>query len=158
MKSLTALLVAMVAILSVPVYAASPSRAGIDHPTAGFSSRGRGVRDYGYGIIFLPRRYQPFWGNFCSNPPFGVAIESLYYCYPGYYWDYGPPYYWTGYDMGTSSAPETVSDGLTEAACGSWTWLTKQRRYEWVQSACTTVDPSNSQNPDGASQHEGPSQ
>jgi hypothetical protein len=160
MKSLIALLAAMAAILSVPAYAAPPSRAGIDHRTGGFAAPGRGLHGYGYGygIIFLPRMYQPFWGDFCSNPPFGVAIDPLYYCYPGYYWDYGPPYYWTGYDMRTSYAPEAASYGPTEVACGSWKWPTKQRRYEWVQSACTTADPSDSQNPDGASQHQGPSQ
>jgi len=157
MKLLITLLAGTAAILSVPTYAAPPSHARIDHRSSGFVGRSLGVHGYGYGIIFLPRRYQPFWGDFCSNPPFGVAIDPLYYCYPGYYWDYGPPYYWTESDV-RSSIPEAASDGPTEATCSSWKWLTKQRRYEWVQSACSTADQSNSPNPNGDSQHRGPSQ
>lgn len=135
MRSLIALAVA--AALSTSAYAAPHSHAGVAHGLGGPGARA--VNGYRNRIIYFPRRYQPFWGDYCSNPPFGVPFDPLYYCYPGYYWDYGPPYYWVGYDASTSLP--AASNQTAEPACGSWKWLTEEKRYAWVESACASTEP-----------------
>lgn len=135
MRSLIALATAVA--LSTSAYAAPHSHAGTAHGLGGLGARA--VDGYRNRAIYFPRRYQPFWGDYCSNPPFGVLIDPLYYCYPGFYWDYGPPYYWMGYDANTSLPVD--SNQTSAAAYGSWKWLTEEKRYAWVGSACTATEP-----------------
>jgi hypothetical protein len=133
-RSLIALAVATA--LSTSDFAAARDDGGIAHRLGGLGAQA--ARSNRYGMIYFPREYQPFWGDYCSNPPFGVPFDPLYYCYPGYYWDYGPPYYWMGYDASTSLP--VASNLTTDVACGSWKWLTKERRYEWQKLACVGTE------------------
>ena len=92
----------------------------------------------------IGRSYYPFWGGFCSNSPLGPLVNpQWYYCYPGYAWDYGEPYYWASYLPDDSLVPSTDLEAAAAAnSCGDWVWDSQQKKYSWDEKACQPAAPS----------------
>ena len=91
----------------------------------------------------IGRSYYPFWGGFCSNAPLGPLVNpQWYYCYPGYDWDYGEPYYWASYLPDDTIVPSTDLEGTATAnTCGDWVWHPEQKKYSWDDQVCPLTVP-----------------
>jgi hypothetical protein len=128
---------AAVAILATPALAA-PNRASMARQFPQL----RGARMPVFRVI--GRFYYPFWGGFCSNAPLGPLINpQWYYCYPGYAWDYGQPYYWAYYSSNDTLVASLDPESTTNANnCGDWVWRSVEKKYSWDSTVCQPPSPS----------------
>jgi hypothetical protein len=141
-------LIAATALLVLPSLAAPTSHGSVGHFSGpGFRGPGVAARPFSGSrfrrpIYAIGRTYYPFWGGFCSVPPWGAPFYSpWYYCFPGYDWDYSTPYYWDSYDgYNAPATPLGPNEGLDSSSshnvCGNWIWRAGQSQYQWVTSPC----------------------
>jgi hypothetical protein len=156
MKRLVSAL-ASVALLLSPLPAMAQSHGGGFHGGGfhgggGFRGGFHGGGFHGGFHGFHGRGFFPFFGGFGLG--FALAAAPWYYGFPGYWWDWGPPYAyyygpygpWDGYygpppPDGPPVGPPPAASSAPPAACGSWVWRADQSKYQWVPAPCAPAAP-----------------